>query len=443
MKSRTLYYCTSCGYRSNKWLGKCPECGEWNTFEEVLEQEVKVVQSTASYTTLGVVDAMESERIFSGEKELDRVTGGFVRGQTILLGGEPGVGKSTLLLHLANLLSEKLRVCYLHGEESASQIKLRARRLGITQDFRLLAETRVESVLALLEKEKVDVLLVDSIQMMELSRYASAPGSVLQVRECTQELVQFCKHQGIILFLVGHITKSGQIAGPKVIEHLVDTVLFFEQDKKGIYRIVRSLKNRFYATNEWGIFEMTAEGIHSVSMTASLFRHEYDKPPVGVTFFPLLDGNRVIPVEVQAIVVPSSFPYPRRTSEGFDLNRVYILLAVLERQLGYQFAKLDVYVNITSGVDIVDPALDLAVSTALISAYTQIPLPLSWVVFGEVGLAGEIRVVRGGEKRIEEVTRLGFEEILYPAGHKASSQGKLMPLRSIQELKTLIEAKKG
>ncbi|URA09317.1 ATPase domain-containing protein [Thermospira aquatica] len=375
---------------------------------------------------------------------MDRVIGGFVRGQTILLAGEPGVGKSTLLLHLANIFANDYRVCYLHGEESASQIKLRASRLGITRDFWLLAETRVEIVLEFLSKQKPDILLVDSVQMLELSRYTSPPGSVLQVRESTQTLVRACKEHGILLILVGHITKSGQIAGPKIIEHLVDTVLFFEQDKKGLYRIIRSLKNRFYATDEWGIFEMTSTGIHSLSATASLFRHEYDSLPTGVSFYPLLDGNRVIPVEVQAIAVPSSFSYPRRTAEGFDINRLYILLAVLERQLNYQFSKLDVYVNITSGIDITDTALDLAVIAALISTYTQIPLSPSWLVFGEVGLAGEIRLVRGGEKRIEEGFKLGFSEVFYPYGVKTNKTAGVKPLRHIQELALLIEnAKKS
>ncbi|URA10463.1 DNA repair protein RadA [Thermospira aquatica] len=442
MKTKIFYYCTSCGYRSTKWLGKCPECGEWNTFEEVQEEEKKSF-GEASYTTVSLAQAETLPRLFSGEVELDRVIGGFVPGQTILLAGEPGVGKSTLLLHLADIFAEKKRVCYLHGEESASQIKLRALRLGITKDFWLLGETRVEMVLEFLAHQKPDILLVDSVQMLELARYSSPPGSILQVRESTQTLVRACKSQGILLILVGHITKSGQIAGPKIIEHLVDTVLFFEQDKKGLYRIIRSLKNRFYATDEWGIFEMTSTGIHSLSATASLFRHEYDNLPAGVSFYPLLDGNRVIPVEVQAIVVTSSFSYPRRTAEGFDINRLYILLAVLERQLNYQFSKLDVYVNITSGLDVEDTALDLAVISALISTYTQIPLSLSWLVFGEVGLAGEIRMVRGGEKRIDEGFKLGFSQVFYPYGIKTQKAEGVKPLRHIQELALLIENSKN
>ncbi|MFN4216066.1 MAG: ATPase domain-containing protein, partial [Brevinematales bacterium] len=276
MKSRVFYYCTSCGYKSSKWLGKCPECGAWNSFEEVEEKEGSVSRvPEASYTAISVVEASESERIFSGEKELDRVVGGFVPGQTILLAGEPGVGKSTLLLHIANILAKDYRVCYLHGEESASQIKLRAKRLGVKGDFWLLADTRVEVVEGFLRQKKPEVFLVDSVQMLEVGRYNSPPGSVLQVRESTQTLVRVCKELGILLILVGHITKSGQIAGPRVVEHLVDTVLFFEQDRKGLYRIIRSLKNRFSATDEWGIFEMTAEGIRSLSATASLFRHAY------------------------------------------------------------------------------------------------------------------------------------------------------------------------
>lgn len=443
MKTKIFYYCTSCGYKSSKWLGKCPECGEWNTFEEVEEHPASKGSGVASYTTISLVEAKESERIFSGEPELDRVVGGFVPGQTILLAGEPGVGKSTLLLHLANILAKEYRVCYLHGEESASQIKLRAGRLGVKQDFWLLADTRVEVIEDFLRAKRPQVLLVDSVQMLELTRYSSPPGSILQVRESTQVLVRVCKELEILLVLVGHITKSGQIAGPKVIEHLVDTVLFFEQDRKGLYRIIRSLKNRFAPTDEWGIFEMTSEGIRSLPVTASLFRHRYESPPTGVSFYPLLDGLRVIPVEVQAIVVPSSFSYPRRTAEGCDINRLYLLLAVLERHLGYQFSKFDVYVNITSGLEVSETALDLSIAGALISAYTQIPLPLSWVVFGEVGLAGEVRLVRGGDRRIEEVFKLGFETVIYPAGIRVERREGLKPLSSLSEMKILIEGVKG
>jgi DNA repair protein RadA/Sms len=443
MKTKIFYYCTSCGYKSSKWLGKCPECGGWNTFEEVEEHPASKGGGEASYTTISLVEAKESERIFSGESELDRVVGGFVPGQTILLAGEPGVGKSTLLLHLANILAKDYRVCYLHGEESASQIKLRAGRLGVKQDFWLLADTRVEVIEDFLRAKRPQVLLVDSVQMLELTRYSSPPGSILQVRESTQVLVRVCKELEILLVLVGHITKSGQIAGPKVIEHLVDTVLFFEQDRKGLYRIIRSLKNRFAPTDEWGIFEMTSEGIRSLPVTASLFRHRYESPPTGVSFYPLLDGLRVIPVEVQAIVVSSSFSYPRRTAEGCDINRLYLLLAVLERHLGYPFSKFDVYVNITSGLEVSDTALDLSIAGALISAYTQIPLPLCWVVFGEVGLAGEVRLVRGGDRRIEEAFKLGFETVIYPAGIRVERREGLKPLSSLSEMKILIEGLKG
>ncbi|MCX7883355.1 MAG: DNA repair protein RadA [Brevinematales bacterium] len=439
MRSRTFYYCSSCGYKASKWLGRCPECGEWNTFEEIQERVSFETKEAVSYIPLSIVETREAGRIFSGESELDRVVGGFVPGQTILLAGEPGVGKSTLLLHVAHILARTYRVCYLHGEESASQIKLRAKRLGVDEDFWLLAETRVEGVEAFLREKKPQVLLVDSIQMLELTRYSSPPGSILQVRESTQVLVRVCKELGILLILVGHITKSGQIAGPKVIEHLVDTVLFFEQDRKGLYRIIRSLKNRFYATDEWGIFEMTSEGIRSLPVTATLFRHAYEASPAGVSFYPLLDGNRVIPVEVQAIVVASSFSYPRRTAEGVDINRLYLLLAVLERHLGYQFSKLDVYVNITSGLDVSDTALDLALVAALISAYLQRPLPLSWIFFGEVGLAGEIRLVRGGERRIEEALKVGFDTVLYPTGVRIGAREGLRPLSFLSEMKTIID----
>ncbi|MFN3659659.1 MAG: DNA repair protein RadA [Brevinematales bacterium] len=443
MKTKIFYYCTSCGYKSSKWLGKCPECGGWNTFEEVEENSISQANGEVSYTTISLVEAQEARRLFSGEPELDRVVGGFVPGQTVLLAGEPGVGKSTLLLHISNILAKDYRVCYLHGEESASQIKLRAKRLGVKEDFWLLADTRVEVVEGFLRQKKPEVFLVDSVQMLEVARYNSPPGSILQVRESTQTLVRICKELGILLILVGHITKSGQIAGPKVIEHLVDTVLFFEQDRKGLYRIIRSLKNRFSATDEWGIFEMTAEGIRSLSATASLFRHAYDNPPSGVSFYPLVDGQRVIPVEVQAIVIASSFSYPRRTAEGCDINRLYLLLAVLERHLGYQFSKFDVYVNITSGLEVSDTALDLAIAGALISAYTQIPLPLSWVVFGEVGLAGEVRLVRGGDRRVEEAFKLGFETVIYPAGIRLAQREGLRPLSFLSEMKLLIERMKG
>jgi DNA repair protein RadA/Sms len=452
MPRKSYFLCSECGYKSGKWLGKCPECGNWNTFVEETENEkpgsagsARSPGTSQPAAPLSEVSASESERLFSGEPELDRVLGGIVPGQAVLIAGEPGIGKSTLVLALAARLSVHFgskgsKVHYVNGEESNGQVKLRADRLGIGSSPLLLAgSSDLETVIERLKREKPAAIVVDSIQTIQSASFDSLPGSIVQVRECTYALVEACKAQGAVLFLVGHVTRSGNIAGPKVVEHIVDTVLTLETDARGYYRILRSQKNRFHSTDEAGYFTMEEHGLTGVADLSRAFTVGRDEETSGVAVYPMLEGSRVFPVEVQALCVPTEFNYPKRTADGFDQNRLAMLAAVMEKRIEARLSGFDIYLNVTGGLRVQDPALDLAVIFAVYSAAYDKPLPKGCAVFGETGLTGEVRPVNRSPKRIAEMARLGATTLVYPHedGAKIVQPGcRLLPVRSLREAVT-------
>ncbi len=439
-KSKSVFICGDCGYKTSKWLGKCPQCGEWNTLIEEMEtSEPASVHnvSTASPIPIGDVQFSESSRIFTKIDELDRALGGIVPGQAILLSGEPGIGKSTLLLQTAGALAEGHTVFYVNGEESNPQVKSRASRLGLnSKTMYLFNENNLDSIIARVSTDKPDFLFVDSLQTLYSPRYTSLPGSVLQVRECAHELISLSKGLGIPVFLVSHITKGGEIAGPKIVEHLVDTVLYIETDTRGYYRILRPLKNRFYTTEEVGFFTMGENGLTGIEDISTAFTSIHSGAVNGVSIFPMIEGNRVFPVEIQGLCVASQFSYPRRAADGIDLNRLYMLAAIMEKRLGANLSASDLYVNITGGLTIDDPALDLAVIFAVYSSLKDKPVPLDMIVFGEAGLTGEVRPVFRMEKRFAEAKRLGFKRAVVPYQEKGMSPPDgitVLPVKSIEE----------
>ena len=443
-KIKQTFICTSCGYKSSKWLGRCPQCGEWNSFvEEIEETQVSAIalKDSEKVTALKDISFKDSDRFFSGMAEFDRVLGGLVAGQAVLISGEPGVGKSTLLLQLAHRLASKKKVYYVNGEESGPQVKSRANRLGLSgENVYLIPENRLEALIQRIHNDRPDVLIVDSIQTLSSARFNSLPGSIVQARECAYDLVEIAKKLNMPLFIVSHITKGGQIAGPKVVEHMVDTVLFLESDRQGFYRILRALKNRFNSCDEMGLFEMKAHGLTGIENISSAFLHPHETEVSGVSVFPFIEGSRVFPVEVQALSTPSRFNYPKRTSDGMENNRLLMLLAIMEKRLGLDFSTQDVYVNITGGLHISDPALDLAVSAALYSSLKEKPLSLKTAFFGELGLASEVRPVRDFEKRIRELSRIGFTALFLPKNKKlpSDSQIKLYPSGNLAEVFALL-----
>lgn len=423
MKSKVVYICSECGFESAKWIGKCPECGGWNTFAEdvvaVSKTAKKVSQTYTSPVKLSNVDTAKDPRIVCGIGELDRVLGGgIVRGSLVLVGGEPGIGKSTILLQLIKSLEQNTSFFYVSGEESEKQLKMRAERLHITQDLFVLAETDINAVIKHAESIRPDILIVDSIQTMYNPDIASAPGTVSQVRDVTLSLMKLAKDNGISLFVVGHVTKDGGIAGPKVLEHMVDCVLYFEGERHQSHRILRAVKNRFGSTNEIGVFEMTGEGLLEVKNPSFMMLEGRPQNTSGSTVICSLEGTRPLLTEVQALCAPTSFPSPRRMTTGADFNRVHMLLAVLEKRVGMNLANQDVYVNMIGGMRILEPAADLGIICAVASAFQNKDISPDIALIGEVGLTGELRAVVQLEKRLHELKKLGFSKCIVPEACK-------------------------
>lgn len=418
---KTVFFCQNCGHEETKWLGQCPMCKEWNTFaEEKLPQTGKTRIRTGIApvpSTLSDVTTDTEERITTRIKELDRVLGGgIVPGSLVLVGGDPGIGKSTLLLQVCRQIAKaKRRVLYISGEESLRQIKLRANRLGdFTDDLRLLCETDLDMIRQVIEDHKPELVVIDSIQTVYSEEVASAPGSVSQVRESTNVLMQLAKGLGIPIFIVGHVTKEGTVAGPRVLEHMVDTVLYFEGDRHASYRILRAVKNRFGSTNEIGVFEMRQNGLIEVENPSEFMLQGKPENASGSVVACSMEGTRPILLEIQALVCKTNFGLPRRTATGTDFNRVNLLMAVLEQRIGLPMSNFDAYVNIAGGIRMNEPAIDLAIVLALVSGYKNRPIDEKTVVFGEVGLSGEVRAVNMPEQRIAEAKKLGFETCIIP-----------------------------
>src|ERR1700749_2935391 len=429
-KTKFAYFCQSCGYESAKWLGKCPSCSQWNTFaEEILEKANTSVPNWKTASTslqrankpveVANITFTEEQRLLTPDNEFNRVLGGgIVAGSLVLIGGEPGIGKSTLMLQLA-LNMPNLKVLYVSGEESERQIKMRAERLtplppegGVFgKGCYILTETSTQKIFKQIEQLEPDLVIVDSIQTLHSAHIESTPGSVSQVRECTAELLRFAKESSTPVFLIGHITKDGNIAGPKILEHMVDTVLQFEGDRHHVYRILRTIKNRFGSSSELGIYEMLGEGLREVSNPSEILLSQRDTPLSGITISATLEGMRTMLIETQALVSTSAYGTPQRTATGFDTKRMSMLLAVLEKKCGFHLGAKDVFLNITGGIRVEDPAIDLGLAAAIVSPHQDIPIPFKTCFAGEIGLSGEIRAVNRVEQRIAEAQKLGFEQI--------------------------------
>ena len=418
---KSVFFCQNCGHEENKWLGQCPMYKEWNTF---VEEPVSFSKSAsakqikdAEVVALKHVETDQEERIKTKIEELDRVLGGgIVPGSLLLVGGDPGIGKSTLLLQVCQRLCEdKHQVLYISGEESLKQIKLRANRMGeFTEDLLLLCETNLEIVKNVIQKRKPEVVIIDSIQTMYSEEVASAPGSVSQVRESTNVFMQLAKGLGISIFIVGHVTKEGTVAGPRVLEHMVDTVLYFEGDRHASYRILRGVKNRFGSTNEIGVFEMRQNGLVEVENPSEFMLNGKPENASGSVVACSMEGTRPILIEIQALVCSSNFGMPRRTAAGTDYNRVNLLMAVLEKRVGIHLSNYDAYVNIAGGIKMNEPAVDLGIVMAVVSSYKNQPIDEKTIVFGEVGLSGEVRAVNMPEQRVVEAKKLGFTTCIMP-----------------------------
>jgi DNA repair protein RadA/Sms len=419
-KAKSVFVCSECGASALKWMGMCPSCGEAGTLSEQAAERgrsgARTAGAAASPVALARVEARETERLSSGLPELDRVLGGgLVVGQVVLIGGDPGIGKSTLLLQSLAALGAARKVVYISGEESAEQVALRARRLGLdAEGVGLLAEIQLERILGALEAARPEVAVVDSIQTLWSEALESAPGSVAQVRECAAQLARHAKKSGTALFIIGHVTKDGAIAGPRVLEHIVDTVLYFEGDPNSAFRLVRAIKNRFGAVNELGVFAMTDKGLRAVSNPSALFLQRHEKDVAGSCVLATLEGTRPLLVEIQALVDAAHAPNPRRLCVGLEQNRLAMLLAVLHRHAGIATMDQDVFVNAVGGVRIGEPAADLAVALAIVSSLTDRPIPGKVVTFGEIGLAGEVRPAPRGQDRLKEAAKLGFDKAIVP-----------------------------
>lgn len=445
-KAKTKYVCQECGYVSPTWLGKCSECNNWGSFvEEFIEKEVKVksqgISTNAKPIPITQIKYDKEERTTTAISELDLVLGGgIVNGSLILVGGDPGIGKSTLLLQVAHNLAEgKKRVLYVSGEESISQTKIRADRLDAkNEELYIVSENNMDFIVKYVADLKPDILIIDSIQTVFSPDLTSAPGSVSQVREATSILMRISKGQGIATFLVGHVTKSGSIAGPKVLEHMVDTVLYFEGEKHNTYRVLRAVKNRFGSTNEIGIFEMTNRGLIEVKNPSHLFISNRPIDATGSIIVSGIEGTRSVLVEIQALISGSGFGMPRRMAVGIDHNKVVMLIAVLEKKLGVQLQDQDAYVNVIGGMQLNEPAVDLAIIAAIVSSFREKPIHHGTVIFGEVGLTGEVRAVNLVEKRINEAFKMGFEKCIIPYGNLEGIQYnkgmKVVGVKSVEEI---------
>jgi DNA repair protein RadA/Sms len=450
-KARTQFVCSECGGSSPKWQGQCPHCNAWNSLTEsrvetASEHRYAALVATAPVQSLGEVQARETPRMPSGIEEFDRVLGGgFVEGGVVLIGGDPGIGKSTLLLQSLAVLSRHTAVLYVSGEESPAQVALRARRLGLeAKQVRLLSEIALERVVATIREEKPAVVVIDSIQTVYTSELTSAPGSVSQVRECAAHLTRLAKQQGFILIMVGHVTKEGALAGPRVLEHMVDTVLYFEGDTHSSFRLIRAFKNRFGAVNELGVFAMTDRGLKGVSNPSALFLSQHgpdgqggDVP--GSCVLVTQEGTRPLLVEIQALVDTAHVPNPRRLSVGLDPQRLAMLLAVLHRHAGIAAFDQDVFINAVGGVRIAEPAADLAVLLAIVSSMRNRPLPRGMVTFGEVGLAGEIRPAPRGQERLREAAKLGFSLALIPRANAPKHKIEGLEVVAVDRLEQALE----
>lgn len=447
-KAKTsAFFCQNCGYESAKWMGQCPGCKEWNTFvEELVDRKAlsgsgkRKPASEAKPVPLSSIVASDEKRVSTNMKELDRVLGGgIVRGSLVLVGGDPGIGKSTLLLQVCrNLSAQGQSVLYVSGEESLQQIKIRAERIGtFTDHLQLLCETNLELIREVIERQKPQIVVIDSVQTMYNESVGSAPGSVSQVREATSVLMQIAKGMDISIFIVGHVTKEGVVAGPRVLEHMVDTVLYFEGDRHESYRILRGVKNRFGSTNEIGVFEMRAEGLAEVENPSEYMLSGKPADASGSVVACSVEGTRPILLEIQALICHSYFNNPRRTATGTDFNRVNLLLAVLEKRLGMQLSDCDAYVNIAGGIRMNEPAIDLGIVLAIISSKLDLTIDEKTICFGEVGLSGEVRGVTMAEQRVAEAAKLGFRRCILPSvclGAAKSVKGiELVGVRNVKE----------
>lgn len=448
---KTVYFCQNCGYEAGKWLGQCPACKEWNTFveEKVIASSVSASVKTdrdieKKIVALSQVNTDEQKRFQTGMKELDRVLGGgIVPGSLVLVGGDPGIGKSTLLLQVCQKLAKERQVLYISGEESQAQIKLRANRMGnFSDNMKLFCETNLGTIRDVIEKKQPEFVVIDSIQTMYSEEVASAPGSVSQVRESTNVFMQLAKGLGITIFIVGHVTKEGTVAGPRVLEHMVDTVLYFEGDRHASYRILRGVKNRFGSTNEIGVFEMRQNGLVEVENPSEYMLSGKPENASGSVVACSIEGTRPLLIEIQALVCDTNFGMPRRTATGTDYNRVNLLMAVLEKRIGLHLANCDAYVNIAGGIRMNEPAIDLGIVMAIVSSYKNRPVDERMIVFGEVGLSGEVRAVNMPEQRVAEAKKLGFETCVVPEVSLDMVKGikgiKIIGVKTINDAMNLI-----
>jgi len=453
-KIRKKYVCQNCGYTTSKWMGKCTECGEWNTFVEELDMPAPKASGGHASLERGVYNKpkriaeiahRQEGRLPTGNAELDRVLGGgIVHGGVILLGGDPGIGKSTILLQTAESLGQKgLKILYISGEESEEQLKMRALRMKVTsENIYFLSEINVPYITRTILAEKPDLVVIDSIQTMYSPEITSAPGSVSQIRENTNALIQIAKKDGVAMVLVGHVTKEGSLAGPRILEHMVDTVLYFEGEKYHTYRMLRAVKNRFGSTNELGIFEMTQTGLSEVKNPSEMMLLSRPKNTCGSVVVPCMEGTRPILIELQGLVSSSGFSNPRRMATGMDYNRMVLLIAIMEKRLGIQMQAMDAYINVVGGMKIDEPALDLAAVSVLYSSFRDFEIPPDMMILGEVGLTGEVRNIQNAEKRLKEGEKLGFKKCILPRDNVRGLEGislEIFPVDNIAKALNIIK----